>query len=65
MNTRGALHLVEGKAIIEELTVDLETDDLASLQLAKRSLACKVLPDKGLNKGAIKSILTKAWGEPQ
>ncbi|KAJ1391355.1 Zinc knuckle CX2CX4HX4C [Sesbania bispinosa] len=47
----------------EELTVELETEDLQSFQLAKKSLIGKICADKPLNKGAVRSILSKAWGE--
>ncbi|KAJ1388168.1 Zinc knuckle CX2CX4HX4C [Sesbania bispinosa] len=47
----------------EEITVELETENLQSIQLARRSLIAKILADKPLNKGAVRSILCKAWGE--
>ncbi|KAJ1400226.1 Zinc finger, CCHC-type [Sesbania bispinosa] len=48
----------------EEITVELDSEDLQSLQLAKRSLVGKILTAKTLNKGAVKSILLKAWRAP-
>ncbi|KAJ1415321.1 hypothetical protein SESBI_18278 [Sesbania bispinosa] len=47
----------------EEITVELETENLQSIQLARRSLIAKILADKPLNKGVVRSILCKAWGE--
>ncbi|KAJ1399226.1 Zinc finger, CCHC-type [Sesbania bispinosa] len=47
----------------EELTVELDTEDLQSYQLARKSLVGKILADKPLNKGVVRSILCKAWGE--
>ncbi|KAJ1389792.1 hypothetical protein SESBI_37989 [Sesbania bispinosa] len=48
----------------EEITIELESDDLHSLQLARRSLVGKILVSKTLNKGAVKNILLKAWRTP-
>ncbi|KAJ1426339.1 Zinc finger, CCHC-type [Sesbania bispinosa] len=48
-----------------EVTVELEDNGIDSLQLAKRSIVCKVLAPKPLNKTAVKGILIKAWGEPK
>ncbi|KAJ1385160.1 Zinc knuckle CX2CX4HX4C [Sesbania bispinosa] len=45
----------------EEITVELESDGLQSVQLAGRSLVGKVLVEKPLNKGEVKNILLKAW----
>ncbi|KAJ1389811.1 Zinc finger, CCHC-type [Sesbania bispinosa] len=45
----------------EDIVVELESDALNSLQLARRSLVGKVMSEKPLNKGAVKSILIKAW----
>ncbi|KAJ1426821.1 hypothetical protein SESBI_10074 [Sesbania bispinosa] len=48
----------------EELTVELECDDIQSFQLASRSLVGKIFSSKILNKGAVKNILMKAWKCP-
>ncbi|KAJ1411093.1 Endonuclease/exonuclease/phosphatase superfamily [Sesbania bispinosa] len=47
----------------EEITVDLETEELQSFQLARRSLIGKIFAEKPLNKGVVRNILIKAWGE--
>ncbi|MCI51481.1 hypothetical protein A2U01_0072725, partial [Trifolium medium] len=43
----------------EDPTVELEQDDVASLEVAKRSLVGRILSDKIQNKGDVKSMLTK------
>ncbi|KAJ1402000.1 Zinc finger, CCHC-type [Sesbania bispinosa] len=49
----------------EECAIELESNELESLQLAKRSLLCKIMIEKPLNRAASKSILIKAWGDPK
>ncbi|KAJ1384615.1 Zinc finger, CCHC-type [Sesbania bispinosa] len=49
----------------EDITVELEDDNWLNTQLARKSLVCKVMANKSLNRAAIKSILIKAWGIPQ
>ncbi|KAJ1410630.1 hypothetical protein SESBI_21797 [Sesbania bispinosa] len=51
------------QGVQEEITVELETENLQSLQLARHSLIGKIFADKPLNKGVVRSILVKAWGE--
>ncbi|KAJ1411819.1 Zinc finger, CCHC-type [Sesbania bispinosa] len=48
-----------------EITVELEQDEINSIQLAKSSLVWKILSPKPLNKWVAKSILIKAWGDPK
>ncbi|KAJ1416270.1 Zinc finger, CCHC-type [Sesbania bispinosa] len=59
-------HLIPSKnQTNEEIIVELESDQLQSLQLGKRSLVGKVCSSKILNKGVVKSIiLLKAWRSP-
>ncbi|KAJ1381066.1 hypothetical protein SESBI_45508 [Sesbania bispinosa] len=38
----------------EDITVELESDDLCSVQLARSSLVGKIMGEKALNKGAVK-----------
>ncbi|KAJ1411644.1 hypothetical protein SESBI_20959 [Sesbania bispinosa] len=45
----------------DEFTIELESDPLQSTLLAKRSLVKKILSQKPLNRGVVKSILIKAW----
>ncbi|KAJ1417129.1 Endonuclease/exonuclease/phosphatase superfamily [Sesbania bispinosa] len=52
---------IEGE--LEGATIQLEGEREESLDLAMRSLVGKILLEKPLNRGAIKQILTKAWGE--
>lgn len=47
-----------------EITVALEEDRVESLETAKRILVGKILSGRLLNRGAVKNILSKAWGEP-
>ncbi|KAJ1431598.1 Endonuclease/exonuclease/phosphatase [Sesbania bispinosa] len=47
----------------QDLIVELETEELQSFQLARKSLIGKIFADKPLNKGAVRSIVFKAWGE--
>ncbi|KAJ1388360.1 hypothetical protein SESBI_39187 [Sesbania bispinosa] len=49
---------------LPEIIVELDSDEIHSFQLAKRSLVGKVMSNKTLNKGAIRSIVMKAWGDP-
>ncbi|KAJ1422088.1 Zinc finger, CCHC-type [Sesbania bispinosa] len=51
--------------VTEEIKVELETEELHSLQLAKRALVGKILSHKSLNRGAVKNIIQKAWGLPK
>lgn len=44
------------------MTIELELDKVTSQEIAKRSLVGKVLSDKMLNRGSVKSMLAKAWG---
>ncbi|KAJ1415756.1 hypothetical protein SESBI_17815 [Sesbania bispinosa] len=60
----GEDHNVEEDNTNVEIIVELEADEFNSLQLAKRSLVGKVLSSKSLNKGSVRNILAKAWGEP-
>lgn len=49
---------------LDEFTIQLEEEEEDSNHKAQRTLVGKVLSDKSLNRGAIKSILCKAWGDP-
>lgn len=51
---------------LDELTIQLEEegDDVNLLQ-AQRTLVGKVQTNRSLNRGAIKHILSKAWGDPE
>ncbi|KAJ1417127.1 hypothetical protein SESBI_16814 [Sesbania bispinosa] len=51
------------KGELEGATIQLEGEGEESLDLAMRSLVGKILWEKPLNRGDIKQILTKAWGE--
>ncbi|KAJ1417126.1 hypothetical protein SESBI_16813 [Sesbania bispinosa] len=51
------------KGDLEGATIQLEGEGEESLDLAMRSLVRKILWEKPLNRGDIKQILTKAWGE--
>ncbi|KAJ1417307.1 Zinc knuckle CX2CX4HX4C [Sesbania bispinosa] len=46
-----------------ELTIELESDLLNNTLIAKNSLIGKILAPKLLNRGAVKSILAKAWSD--
>lgn len=48
----------------ETTTVDVEIGGDESLELARRTLVSKILSGRFINKGAVKNILSKAWGEP-
>lgn len=57
----------------EELAVTLETDKEVveieeycpeGVEFAKKTLVGKIIFEKILNRGAVKSIIAKAWGEP-
>lgn len=48
---------------VEELTVELDQDRAESIDIAKRSLVGKILSGRLLNRGAVKTILSKAWGD--
>lgn len=50
---------------MEEVSIQLDQDAEKSLNIAKRSLAWKVSIVKTLNKGAVKTILSKGWGDPE
>lgn len=49
---------------LEGMTLDLQTDEVTGLVMAKRMLIGKVLTDKPLNKNALKSVVLKAWNNP-
>ncbi|KAJ1417306.1 Zinc finger, CCHC-type [Sesbania bispinosa] len=46
-----------------ELTIELESDLLNNTLIAKKFLIGKILAPKLLNRGAVKSILAKAWSD--
>lgn len=46
----------------KEVTVDLELDKGQDEKHAENTLVGKILANKELNRGAVKSIITKAWG---
>lgn len=48
----------------EEVTVELDEDKKVSVEIAKRTLVGKFFSDKLLNRGAVKTVVSKAWGEP-
>ncbi|KAJ1376598.1 Zinc finger, CCHC-type [Sesbania bispinosa] len=48
---------------LEGLEVLLEAEEDTSLKVAQRMLVGKVLTSKSLNKGVVKEILAKAWGQ--
>lgn len=50
---------------LDDFTIQLEEEGNNSVQQAQRTLVGKVLSEKSLNRGAIKHILSKAWGEPE
>ncbi|KAJ1379424.1 hypothetical protein SESBI_46904 [Sesbania bispinosa] len=50
---------------LEGSTIVLEGEEEGNLELAKRSLVGRILWEKPLNRGAVKQILSKAWGEEQ
>lgn len=47
-----------------EATVELDIENEESEALARRTLVGKVLTEKKLNQGVVKSILVKGWGDP-
>ncbi|KAJ1437907.1 hypothetical protein SESBI_03332 [Sesbania bispinosa] len=51
----------DSKISNKEITMELESDSIQSTLLARRSLVGKILSQKLLNRGAVKSILAKAW----
>lgn len=55
----------EGTKLLDDFTIQVEENEDISLQQSQRTLVAKVLTDKSLNRGAIKLILSKAWGEPE
>lgn len=50
---------------LDEVTISLEEEGEDTCLLVNRALVGKVLSDKGLNRGAVKNILCKAWGDPE
>lgn len=48
-----------------EITVELVDNKQNSVEQAKRSLVGKFISDKMLNRGAVKIVVSKAWGEPE
>lgn len=51
---------------LDDLTIQLEEEENDTNMLhAQRTLVGKVLSDRSLNRGAIKNILSKAWGDPE
>ncbi|KAJ1386880.1 hypothetical protein SESBI_40427 [Sesbania bispinosa] len=61
METRQQLSLPETETE-EKLTIELDSNEIDSIQLAKRSLLCRIMAPKTLNKTATRNILLKAWG---
>lgn len=59
-NAEQEVHLKD----LEGTLLDLQAEDSKSLDLARRTIMGKVLSNKALNKGAIKSVLMKLWGNP-
>lgn len=49
----------------KEVTVELDQEEGGHNKYADCTLVGKILADKILNKGAVKSIITKAWGNPK
>lgn len=52
------------KEDLDASLVPLEANEEKSSQLAERSLAGRIITSKPLNRGVVKAILHKAWGEP-
>lgn len=48
----------------EEITVDLVENEVDSVEQAKRTLVGKFFSEKILNRGAVKTVVAQAWGEP-
>lgn len=48
---------------LDDFTIQLDDEDVDNGGLAHISLVGKVLSDKSLNRGAVKNILGKAWGD--
>ncbi|KAJ1407196.1 Endonuclease/exonuclease/phosphatase superfamily [Sesbania bispinosa] len=48
---------------LEGVTIQLESSGSESIELARKTLVGRILWDKPLNKGAVKHMLIKAWGE--
>lgn len=48
----------------EGSTFTLEASEIDSFLLAKKSLVGKIMGGQVLNRGAVKNILLKAWGDP-
>ncbi|KAJ1426315.1 hypothetical protein SESBI_10332 [Sesbania bispinosa] len=48
----------------EDITIQLDSNELEGLQLVRRTLIGKVLSDKVLNRGTVKRILLKEWASP-
>lgn len=60
----GVTPLIRDKAL-DGATVELEEDSGENVDLAQQTLVGKLITDKQFNKGAIKSIIAKAWREPK
>lgn len=52
------------REIPNEPTICLDDEDTGRHDLGQATLVGKVITDKLLNRGAVKSILDKAWGSP-
>ncbi|KAJ1395657.1 Zinc finger, CCHC-type [Sesbania bispinosa] len=48
---------------LEGATIQLKSSGVESVELARRTLVGRILWDKPLNKGTVKQMLIKAWGE--
>lgn len=48
--------------VYKEVTIELEPEKGTFEEQAKCSLVGKILSEKVLNRGTVKSIITKAWG---
>lgn len=55
-----------GEGDLDGTTGELEEeeDSAETMELARRTLVGKILTNKPLNKGVVKSILLKVWGDP-
>lgn len=49
----------------EEIMVELFDDKEDSVALAQRTLVGKFFSEKMLNRGAVKTVVSQAWGEPE
>lgn len=50
---------------LDDIVIQLEEGGGNSLLQVPRTLVGKILTDKSLNRGAVKHILSKAWGDPE